>query len=223
MSSEIIHPCKVGNCNKVYYSKTSIRKHLLDHLKILILNYLYENPYRTDIIKLLKIEQVQFSTKYKCKFKGCSSVFTNYNNYKEHLLSHSHTFKYCCYFPQCFEKFEKVNNLKEHLIYKHEVNSNKYLCYYCDLDYTNYTKLLFHIKDSHKVDLMVNNTKINRNIERLLIQFFIDYLSFSRSLTSKSILRLYNNLKKLSFNQYIEYFSLLKDNNVLESIEKEIK
>ena len=178
----------------------SIRNHLIDHLKKLILNYLYENPYRSDIIKLLKIEQVDFNSRYKCRFKRCSSIFTNYSRYKEHLLSHCHVFNYCCYFPQCFEKFSKINNLKEHLKYKHEVKSDKYLCYYCDLDYTNYNKLLHHIKDSHKVDIKVNNTKSNRNIERLLIQFILDYFSFNRSLSSESILSLYNNLRKLKSN-----------------------
>ena len=106
------YKCEEEGCNKVFYDKCALRKHLLTHGEKLYSCQICNKKF-LDNSKLRRHSLVHSGEKpFACPL--CPKKFSLDFNLRTHMRIHSGEKPYACVFPGCFKRFSQSSNLSAH-------------------------------------------------------------------------------------------------------------
>jgi hypothetical protein len=104
--------CEVETCKRVFYDKSSFRKHILTHGEKLFICNICQKKF-LDNSKLRRHSLVHSGEKpYACPM--CPKRFSLDFNLRTHMRIHSGEKPYACVYPGCFKRFSQSSNLSAH-------------------------------------------------------------------------------------------------------------
>ena len=104
--------CEVETCKRIFYDKSSFRKHILTHGEKLFICKICQKKF-LDNSKLRRHSLVHSGEKpYACPM--CPKRFSLDFNLRTHMRIHSGEKPYACVFPGCFKRFSQSSNLSAH-------------------------------------------------------------------------------------------------------------
>ena len=104
--------CEEENCKKIFYDKSSLRKHILTHGEKLFICNICKKKF-LDNSKLRRHSLVHSGEKpFACPL--CPKRFSLDFNLRTHMRIHSGEKPYACVFPGCFKRFSQSSNLSAH-------------------------------------------------------------------------------------------------------------
>ena len=104
--------CEVETCKRVFYDKSSLRKHFLTHGEKLFVCDICKKKF-LDNSKLRRHSLVHSGEKpYACPM--CPKKFSLDFNLRTHMRIHSGEKPYACVYPGCFKRFSQSSNLSAH-------------------------------------------------------------------------------------------------------------
>ena len=104
--------CEEENCKKIFYDKSSLRKHILTHGEKLFICNICKKKF-LDNSKLRRHSLVHSGEKpYACPL--CPKRFSLDFNLRTHMRIHSGEKPYACVYPGCFKRFSQSSNLSAH-------------------------------------------------------------------------------------------------------------
>ena len=106
------YKCEEEGCNKIFYDKSALRKHLLTHGEKLYSCQICNKKF-LDNSKLRRHSLVHSGEKpFACPL--CPKKFSLDFNLRTHMRIHSGEKPYACVFPGCFKRFSQSSNLSAH-------------------------------------------------------------------------------------------------------------
>ena len=106
------YKCEREGCNKIFYDKCALRKHLLTHGEKLYSCEICHKKF-LDNSKLRRHSLVHSGEKpFACPI--CPKKFSLDFNLRTHMRIHSGEKPYACVFPGCFKRFSQSSNLSAH-------------------------------------------------------------------------------------------------------------
>ena len=104
--------CEVETCKRIFYDKSSFRKHILTHGEKLFICEICKKKF-LDNSKLRRHSLVHSGEKpYACPM--CLKRFSLDFNLRTHMRIHSGEKPYACVYPGCFKRFSQSSNLSAH-------------------------------------------------------------------------------------------------------------
>lgn len=104
--------CEVETCKRIFYDKSSFRKHVLTHGEKLFICEICKKKF-LDNSKLRRHSLVHSGEKpYACPM--CPKRFSLDFNLRTHMRIHSGEKPYACVYPGCFKRFSQSSNLSAH-------------------------------------------------------------------------------------------------------------
>ena len=104
--------CEVETCKRIFYDKSSFRKHILTHGEKLFICNICQKKF-LDNSKLRRHSLVHSGEKpYACPM--CPKRFSLDFNLRTHMRIHSGEKPYACVYPGCFKRFSQSSNLSAH-------------------------------------------------------------------------------------------------------------
>ena len=104
--------CEVETCKRIFYDKSSFRKHILTHGEKLFICEICKKKF-LDNSKLRRHSLVHSGEKpYACPM--CPKRFSLDFNLRTHMRIHSGEKPYACVYPGCFKRFSQSSNLSAH-------------------------------------------------------------------------------------------------------------